>query len=709
MILTNRFFLSRLGRRIFFMFVACALLPLAIISLFSIRQVTAQLREQSLIELKLRCESQALIIHEHLLILENTLKTTGRFWKESLASSPEGDRDKLQNQVENRFRTIFIFNRETPPISIFGSADIQPQELLKLIGNLKSEKTTIITKPVKNGVADIFMIRLFDHENSDTGGLIGQVDPNFIFNPKLQELLPWAIRMAILDQDQQIIFSTFSPDTIFSDLSRVGLGRNHSGNFETVFAQQKNIAVYLSLFLEGHFSGSSWIVMLSKSRQEVLSPVKSFLTLSCLIFVATLLLITLFSVKFIQKSLIPLERLHEGTRQIIKHNFSHQIKVSGQDEFSDLAEAFNLMSTELQRQFKALVSKSEIDRAVLSSLERDEIIKTVINRTEDFLSCESVGIIMINDDNDSRYQTYISTAQKTVKEISLSLKEIDLETLQACKTFLLFQSSEKFPPFFSTLGVKPKEQVLIFPISISDRLVAAMFFIYHDFDKYFQEELVLAQQMMEQVGVALANSDLLSDLQEMNWGSLMAFSRSVDAKSPWTAGHSSRVTHLALEIARIMGLTEHEYDNIHRAALLHDIGKIGISIELLDKPGTLNPQEVSLIQAHPEIGARILEPIKAFREFIPAILEHHERFDGKGYPAGKKGKEICLEARIIAVADVFDACTYDRPYRTGMEHDKAVTIIEEEAGSNFDPEVVAAFLKVDFLQLQLKNSSQGLL
>ena len=509
--------------------------------------------------------------------------------------------------------------------------------------------------------------------------------------------------------NKRIVFSTSSSTTILSALSKSGLGQNHSGNFEAVFGRQKTIASYLSLFLEGHFSGSSWIVLLSKSRHEVMEPVKSFLTLSCLVFAATLLLVLLLSVKFIQKSLIPLEKLQDGTRQIMKHNFSHQIEVSGDDEFSDLAGAFNLMSTELQRQFKALVSKSEIDRAVLSSLERDEIVKTVINRTGEFLSCESVGIIMIDDGNDSRYQAYVSTARKTIKEISLSLKEIDLEALQACKTFLLFQSSKKFPPFFSTLGVKSEEQVLAFPISLSNRLVAAMFFIYHDFDKYFQEELVLTQQMIEQVGVALANSDLLSALQEMNWSSLMAFARAVDAKSPWTAGHSSRVTHLALEIARIMGLNNHEYDNLHRAALLHDIGKIGISVELLDKPGKLNPEEVSLIQTHPEIGARILEPIKAFHEFIPAIREHHECFDGKGYPAGKKGEEICLGARIIAVADVFDACTYDRPYRTGMEHDKVVSIIEEGSGSNFDPEVVAAFLKVDFLQLHLKNSSQDLL
>ena len=421
----------------------------------------------------------------------------------------------------------------------------------------------------------------------------------------------------------------------------------------------------------------------------------------------------IFSVKIIQKSLVPLEKLQDGTKQIVKRNFSHQVEVLGHDEFSDLAGAFNLMSTELQRQFKVLNSKSEIDRAVLSSLERDEIVRTVINQIGDFLSCESVGLVFIddddNDDDDTRYQTFVGSGQETIKELNLPLKERDLAALHSCEVFMLFQESKKFPPFFFEFGVKLEDQVLVFPVMASGRLVAAMFFIYRDFDRYFQEELVLAQQMVEQVGVALSNSKLLTDLQDMNWGSLMALSQSVDAKSPWTAGHSTRVTHLALEIARVMRVDSEEYNNLHRAALLHDIGKIGIPNELLEKPGKLNLEESSLIQTHPEIGARILEPIKAYRAFIPAIREHHERFDGKGYPAGKKGKEICLKARIIAIADVYDACAYDRPYRTGMGHNKVIEIIRKGAGSDFDPEVVAAFLKVDFLQLQLKNSSMDIL
>ena len=709
MILANRFFFSRLGRRIFFMFVACALLPLAIISLLSINQVTTQLQKQSLTELKQNCEAQAMIIHESLLVLENELQITGYLLRESTTFNSERGHDNLQSRLKNHFQTIIVFNRNTISIPLFGKADIQTQELLKLTENLTSEKTTIITRSGKAGLADIFMIRLFDPETPDDGGLIGQINSDFIFGRKLRDLLPAATQVAVLDQEQKVIFSTFSPNVLFSDMSGAGLGQNHCGDFETVIDQQKSITFYISLFLEGHYSSSPWTVLLSKSHREILQPVTYFLRLSSLVFAATLLLILLFSVKFIQKSLVPLEQLQDGTQHIIRHNFSHQLDVSGQDEFGDVAKAFNLMSTELQRQFKVLFSKSEIDRAVLSSLESDEIVKTVINRTKDFLSCESVGMIMINDGNDLRCQTYFSSGQSKVQEIGISLEESDLAALQACKVFQLFKSNDKFPQFFLELGVKPKEEILVFPVLVRQRLMAAMFFVYHDFDKYLQEELVLAKQMAEQVSVALANSTLLKELEDLNWGSLRAFSRAVDAKSPWTAGHSTRVTHLALEIARIMGVSGEEYDNLHRAGLLHDIGKIGIPATLLDKSGKLEPEELSLIRTHPEIGTRILEPIKAYREFIPAIRGHHERFDGKGYPDGKKGEEISLGARLIAVADVYDACISNRPYRNGMEHDKVLSIIKEGAGYNFDPEVVTAFFKVDFMQLHLKNNSLDLL
>jgi putative nucleotidyltransferase with HDIG domain len=177
-------------------------------------------------------------------------------------------------------------------------------------------------------------------------------------------------------------------------------------------------------------------------------------------------------------------------------------------------------------------------------------------------------------------------------------------------------------------------------------------------------------------------------------GTLTALARAIDAKSPWTAGHSERVTHLALKSGRILGLTRKQLDNLQQAGLLHDIGKIGIPAKILDKPGKLTDEEYRIICEHPEKGVKILQPIEDYAEVIPVAMQHHEWFNGKGYPDGLPGEEISLGARILAVADVFDALTSDRPYRDGMPFQIAIEMIREASGTQFDPKVVDAFLKL---------------
>ncbi len=208
------------------------------------------------------------------------------------------------------------------------------------------------------------------------------------------------------------------------------------------------------------------------------------------------------------------------------------------------------------------------------------------------------------------------------------------------------------------------------------------------------ENLLQIRQVVDQVGVALANARLIEQLDELNWGTITALARAVDAKSSWTAGHTERVTALAVELGRRLGLQGDRLENLRRGALLHDIGKIGVPVSILDKPCALTNEEYHVVKTHSAIGARILEPISAYSIITPIVLQHHERYDGKGYPGGLQGEDITLEARILAVADVFDAIISDRPYRPGMEWKKGVDIIRQESGRQFDPRVVEIFLEM---------------
>jgi putative nucleotidyltransferase with HDIG domain len=178
-------------------------------------------------------------------------------------------------------------------------------------------------------------------------------------------------------------------------------------------------------------------------------------------------------------------------------------------------------------------------------------------------------------------------------------------------------------------------------------------------------------------------------------GAIKALAASVDAKDHYTYGHSEKIAEYTVEIAKELGYSYDNLESIRTAALLHDIGKIGISDQLLRKRGILDRTEWIELRSHPERGAEILQHIDAIKDCVPAVLHHHERYDGSGYPAGLSGESIPLIARIIAVADTFDAITSQRPYRPSkMTHEEAFVELVSGADSQFDRRVVNTFVNI---------------
>lgn len=184
------------------------------------------------------------------------------------------------------------------------------------------------------------------------------------------------------------------------------------------------------------------------------------------------------------------------------------------------------------------------------------------------------------------------------------------------------------------------------------------------------------------------------ELEELFISLVSAMVDTLDAKSPWTKGHSERVAMYAEMIAKEMGFDEDAIKDIHLAGLLHDIGKIGTYDYLLDKPAKLTDEEFAIVKNHPAKGADILKGIKQLKTITPLVRHHHERIDGRGYPDGLKGDAIPLGARILHVADSFDSMTADRPYRPSPGIKYAVSELEKYSGAQFDPQAVKAFLNV---------------
>jgi HD-GYP domain-containing protein (c-di-GMP phosphodiesterase class II) len=190
-----------------------------------------------------------------------------------------------------------------------------------------------------------------------------------------------------------------------------------------------------------------------------------------------------------------------------------------------------------------------------------------------------------------------------------------------------------------------------------------------------------------------------AEMREGFISTIKALSHAIEARDTFTSGHSTRVSEVAISIGKAMKLPEEDLEKLEWAGILHDVGKIGVPDAVLMKPGFLTEAERQLIQEHPDMGAGIVNPIKMLASEVPIIRCHHERYDGKGYPEGLSGEEIPLLSRVMAVADSFDAMTSQRPYRmVPLTIEQAVAEIRKQAGAQFDPAVVEAFLQTDWAQ-----------
>lgn len=185
------------------------------------------------------------------------------------------------------------------------------------------------------------------------------------------------------------------------------------------------------------------------------------------------------------------------------------------------------------------------------------------------------------------------------------------------------------------------------------------------------------------------------ELNRVHFSVLSSLAQAMEKRDVGTYGHSKRVNYQSRLIAAALGLDERQRDELKTAAMLHDIGKIGITDFILGKEGPLSTEEKEIIKSHPQKGYEILKPIRQFEPILPAILHHHEHYDGTGYPAGLAGEDIPLYARIIAIADTYDAIISNRPYRRGASHDMAVQEILRFSGKQFDPRILNAFVTAD--------------
>ena len=352
---------------------------------------------------------------------------------------------------------------------------------------------------------------------------------------------------------------------------------------------------------------------------------------------------------------------------------------------------------ELSHKIETIQVMNDIDRSILSSLRSTEMLETVTMMIGRLIGCDRTTVVLVDKEKDGfiysagfgtdivQKGAVIPFKNTSTTEVVKSGRYQYAANLREIKGLLPLEERFLNEGFLSHIRI---------PLVAKNEIVGVLNLGSKRPSAFTPEDLSTVEKLAYQIGVALENSRLITDLEELFIGTVKSLSSAIDAKSKWTAGHSERVTKYSVEIGKGIGFSEKELRDLELSGLLHDVGKIGTYESILDKAGKLTDEEYVIIKRHPGKGAEILLAIKQMKDIIPGVKYHHEFYNGKGYPDGLKGENIPLMARSLCVADSVDAMGADRPYRKGRAMDEIIVELKKCSGMQFDPKFVDVFLNV---------------
>jgi putative nucleotidyltransferase with HDIG domain len=525
-------------------------------------------------------------------------------------------------------------------------------------------------------------------EESDRRLLVGRIAGGALLAPLTDAMPEWS-SVVLLDESGRVVHSSRpAPPAALLDSARTATS-DHALFEGTGTDGVVQVGYGWPLSRSGRFARPAWTVVLLEPRERVFAPTARLWQVLPLVLGLSIALVCLVGAIQIRRRVEPVDVLITAARRVAGGDLGARAELPPTDELGILAHSFNGMAAQLQHDFDALATRAEIDRAVLSSLDRHEIATKFLQRLPGLVACDGLALTLIDGSRGERCALVEGGSVRPSRdEIVFGSEESSflarLGDPGGARTLC------DVPVAFRPPGARSAD-TWAFPVTVRGAL-GAVLAVSRQGEQVASRHYAVVGQLAAQLGVGLTNARLLEEIDRANWEMVEALSRAIDAKSPWTAGHSTRVTMIGLAIGRRLGLDDKQLESIHRCGLLHDIGKLGVPVEILDKPGRLTDEETAIMKQHPEIGARIMAPISAYADVAAAVRHHHEHFDGTGYPDGLAGEKIPLIARIFAVADVFDALASARPYREAWPAERAIELIASGAGTQFDPRVVEAFL-----------------
>lgn len=423
-----------------------------------------------------------------------------------------------------------------------------------------------------------------------------------------------------------------------------------------------------------------------------------------LFFIVTGVGVGYYAMRTLLMSLIDITRTNKNTiREVLGADKLKEITSGEHNEIAVLAKSFNEITSRLEENIRNLeVAKKTLHSVLakvgegISSMQNiDSFLGLIVETVTDALQAK-VGVLLLCDEDKkdlyvkSVYGQRISNPQ----EIRLKMDEGTFAAVITNKKPLIvprLQHSEKSGKKYSELFDEP---LICAPLILHDKVLGVISVSgkREDIGTFDTEELSLLYNLALQTAVAIENSRLNQDAEKTYFETISALAMAVDAKDHYSRGHLDRVAKYTTNIAQQLGLSQEDQHTLRDAARLHDVGKIGVTDEVLTKPGPLNSEEWSLMKKHPEIGEGIIKPVSSLLNICDIVRHHHEMLDGSGYPDGLKGEQIHPLVRILTVADIYDALTTDRPYRKAFSSTEAAQKLREMK-NKIDQKIVNALLE----------------
>jgi len=362
------------------------------------------------------------------------------------------------------------------------------------------------------------------------------------------------------------------------------------------------------------------------------------------------------------------------------------------------------------RKLEQLNTLMELSSLINSSLDPAEIRKRAIEAAMKLAEAEAGSLILADQESgDLFFEVALGDKGNMVKEVRIKKGQGIAGWVAEKGECIIIDDVQSDPRFYKIPDIKSKfntKNMVCVPIKSKDRVLGVLEAINKKKGVFSDDDKEVLSALANQVAIAIENANLYQELKDAFYGTAEALAETIEKRDHYTGGHTRRVMNYSIMIGESIGLSKKDLEDLRLAAILHDVGKIGVSDDVLLKRDRLNREEFEKMILHPKYGAEILSHIRQLKDVIPGVRGHHERIDGKGYPDSLKNDDIPVIAKIIAVADTFDAITSDRPYRDALSAENALKELKMNSGIQFDEVIVDTFIKL-YQEQKFTVSSSG--